>query len=124
MHSRKDHVKFVEDSLYFIFLKAAFHKFYLVHSWICRPFFHEQVVYGWSQAQTKYSMKVEAHKQHGSKHCIKYRNYTEFPGVEILHSLPRVKDESAETQRKLCVYTKFPHQEIRRNYNILCSEHP
>ena len=34
-YSRMDQVKFVEDSLrpcYFKFLKAVFHKFYLVHS--------------------------------------------------------------------------------------------
>ena len=29
--------------------------------------------------------------------------------------------ESPETMRKICLSTKFPHQEIRRNYGILCS---
>ena len=30
--------------------------------------------------------------------------------------------ESPETMRKLCLSTRFPHQEIRWNYGILCSE--
>ena len=29
--------------------------------------------------------------------------------------------ESPETMRKLCFFTKFPHQEIRWNYGISCS---
>ena len=36
-YSRMEQVKFVEDSLYFSFLKAVFHKFYLLHSWIPWP---------------------------------------------------------------------------------------
>ena len=29
--------------------------------------------------------------------------------------------ESLESMRKLCLSTKLPHQEIRRNYGIFCS---
>ena len=50
-------------------------------------------------------------------HCEKYRNFTWFPGVEILQK----GTVSPETIRKLRLSTKFPHQEIRSNYHIfLC----
>ena len=55
---------------------------------------------------------ITAHK---IKHCVKYRNFTQFPGVEILWNSP-------ETMRKLCLSTKFPHQEISWNCGILRSE--
>ena len=37
------------------------------------------------------------------------------------HSFRRVSGESHETLRKLCLSAKFPHQEIRWNFSILCS---
>ena len=37
------------------------------------------------------------------------------------HSFRIFSGESLETMRKLCLSTKFPHQEIRRNNDILCS---
>ena len=40
-------------------------------------------------------------------HCEKYRNFTKFTGVE--------------TMRKLCLSTKFLHQEIMWHYGILRS---
>ena len=36
------------------------------------------------------------------------------------HSFRIVSGDSPETLRKLCHSAKFPHQEIRRNYGILC----
>ena len=41
-------------------------------------------------------------------HCEKYRNFTWFPGMKIF--------------RKLCLSTNIPHQEIRWNYSIFCSD--
>ena len=37
------------------------------------------------------------------------------------HSFRMLLGESPETMRKLCLSTKFPHQEIRWNYGILRS---
>ena len=37
------------------------------------------------------------------------------------HSFQRYLNESPETLQKLCVFTKFPHQKIRRNFGILRS---
>ena len=37
------------------------------------------------------------------------------------HSLQRVFGNSSETLQKLCVSTKFPHQQIRSDYSTLCS---
>ena len=37
------------------------------------------------------------------------------------HSFRIVSGDSPETMRKLCLSTKFPHQEIRWNYGILRS---
>ena len=48
-------------------------------------------------------------------HCVKYHNFTLFPGVNSLSDL-------LETMRKLCLSTKFPLQEIRWNYSILRSD--
>ena len=36
-------------------------------------------------------------------------------------SFRKVSDDSPETMRKLCLFTKFPHHEIRWNYGILRS---
>ena len=49
--------------------------------------------------------------------------HCEFPGVEILWkgTVSTVSGESPETMRKLCLSTKFAHQEIRWNYGIFCS---
>ena len=48
-YSRMDQVKFMKDSRWKIwiwitsnFLKAVFHKFYLIHSWILCPIYREQ----------------------------------------------------------------------------------
>ena len=38
------------------------------------------------------------------------------------HSFRIVLDESPDTMRKLCLSAKFPHQEIKVNYGILCSD--
>ena len=38
------------------------------------------------------------------------------------HSFRRVLGDSPEIMRKLCLSTKFPHQKIRWNYGILCSD--
>ena len=56
--------------------------------------------------------------------CVKYRNFTSFPGVEILWkgSFRIVSGESPETMQKLCLSIKFPHQEMRWNYGIWRSE--
>ena len=51
----------------------------------------------------------ETQRRNKLGHCEKYRNSTKFPGVEILYIW------------KLCLSTKFPHQEIRRNYSIFRS---
>ena len=40
------------------------------------------------------------------------------------HSFRIVPCKSLETMRKLCLSTKLPHQEIRWNYGIFCSEMP
>ena len=53
-----------------------------------------------------------------SSHCVKYRNFTKFPGLEILW---KGTIELPETLWKLCLGTKFLHQEIGWNFNILCS---
>ena len=37
------------------------------------------------------------------------------------HSFRIISGDSPKTMRKLCLSTKFPHQEIRWNYGILCS---
>ena len=37
------------------------------------------------------------------------------------HSFRIVSGNSTETMRKVCLSTKFPHQEIRWNYGIFCS---
>ena len=39
------------------------------------------------------------------------------------HNFRVVLGESPETMRKLCLSTKFPHQEIRWNYSIFRSVH-
>ena len=47
-------------------------------------------------------------------HCVKYRNFTWFPGVENFaetNSFRRVLNFSPKTLRKLCVSTKVTHQE-------------
>ena len=36
------------------------------------------------------------------------------------HSFRRVSSDSPEALRKLCVSIKFPHQEIRSNFGVLC----
>ena len=38
-----------------------------------------------------------------------------------MYSFLRVSGESSKTQWKLFIFTKFPHQEIRSNFDILCS---
>ena len=46
----------------------------------------------------------------------KYRNFAKFRGEEIFlerHSFRIVSDDSPETMRKLCLSTKFIHQQIR-----------
>ena len=68
-------------------------------------------------------------------HCVKYRNFPQFPGVEILrkgtvsaqfrairYSFHIVSGDSSETMRKLCLSSKFPHQEVRGNFGILRSD--
>ena len=37
------------------------------------------------------------------------------------HNFRIISVESTKTMRKLCLTTKLPHQEIRSNYDILCS---
>ena len=37
------------------------------------------------------------------------------------HSFHIVSSDYPETMRKLCLFTKFPYQETRRNYCIFCS---
>ena len=56
-----------------------------------------------------------------NQHYVKYRSFTWFPGVEILRkdSFRIISGESPETMQKLCLSAKFPHQEIRWNYDIL-----
>ena len=47
-------------------------------------------------------------------YCVKYRNFTWFPGVENFaetNSFRRVLNFSPKTLRKLCVSTKVTHQE-------------
>ena len=51
-------------------------------------------------------------------HCVKYRNFTWFHDVEILW---KGIGDSLETMRRLRLSTKFPHHEIRWNYDILRS---
>ena len=51
-------------------------------------------------------------------HCIKYRNITKFPDVEILLK-DRVSAMFWANRPKLRISTKFPHQEIWLNYDIL-----
>ena len=54
------------------------------------------------------SSKVVENQKIKSAYRVKYFNFTWFPGVEILRNLP-------ETMGKLCLSTKFPHQESRWN---------
>ena len=59
------------------------------------------------------------------KHCVKYRNFTQFFGVEILwegivSALSRAIPP--ETMKNMCLSKKFPHQKIRWNYGILCNK--
>ena len=54
------------------------------------------------------SSKVVENQKIKPAYRVKYFYFTWFPGVEILRNLP-------ETLRKLCLSTKFPHQEIRWN---------
>ena len=55
-------------------------------------------------------------------------NYSEQRGLEaILKALDKREDQtilmdSPETIRKMCLSTKFPHQEIRWNYGVFCSD--
>ena len=52
-------------------------------------------------------------------HCVKYRSFSLFPGVEIFWKAQF--PYCFGRKRKLCLSAKFPHQEIRRNYGILRS---
>ena len=69
------------------------------------PHFHEIMKYKTNEEPQKNDSPEQYHKE---LHCVKYHNFTQFPGVEILW-----KGELPETIRKLCLSTKFPHQEIR-----------
>ena len=45
-------------------------------------------------------------------HCVKYPNFSLFPAAKILWKGTVPVEFRAETLRKLCLSTKFPHQEI------------
>ena len=52
------------------------------------------------------------HKYDQIKHCETFRNFTLFPGVEILWK-GTISGDLPKTMQKLCLSTKFPLQEIR-----------
>ena len=57
-------------------------------------------------------------------HCVKYWNLTltSWCGNFLeRHVFCIVSGDSPETMQKLCLSTKFPHQEIRWNYGIFCN---
>ena len=62
----------------------------------------------WESTMTTWLLVASLSVNFYFTHCKKYRNFTQFPGVEILW--------------KGTVSTKFLHQEIRWNYSILCSD--
>ena len=65
--------------------------------------------------------KLQVNRKMPSLYCIKYRNLILSWNIVETYSSRRVSGESLETLQKLCVCTKFPHQQIRLNFGILRS---
>ena len=59
-----------------------------------------------------------------NRYCEKYRNFTWFPGMEMLRkgSFRIVLGKWSKTMQNLCLSAKFPHLEIGWNYGIFRSE--
>ena len=45
-------------------------------------------------------------------HCVKYHSFTQFPGLKILWR-GTVSADFRAIHLKLCLFTKFPHQEMK-----------
>ena len=104
------------DSLFFSWFRLVLNRSSISFSISCNHFYLNSANFIFFAQIMKFS-KIMKFSMKSWKtwlcYCVKCCSFTLFPGVEII-----VSGKSLETIRKLCLSTKFPHQEIRWNYGL------
>ena len=108
-----DRAKFVEDSLYkiwsdmvcyhFKFLKAVFCKFYLVHSWIPWPIYHEHLTEHVKKNQNKTKQKEK--QQNTNKQLNNNNNKLIRPSKQTTKQWDKAVRPKKQTNSKTKTYS-------------------